>query len=142
MRVCFTILAMAACVAFPLAPHAETLRVCATTPDAGALVREVGGDDVSVTVFVKGPEDPHFAEAKPSFVKQLNEADLYVQVGFELELGYAPVLLQQARNPRVMPGSPGYLDLSAAAGRALAIHPSQQGARRGRRKILVCFPPL
>jgi ABC-type Zn uptake system ZnuABC Zn-binding protein ZnuA len=105
----------------PTPVRAEELRVCATTPDVGALVREVGGDRVSVTVFVKGTEDPHFAEAKPSFVKQLNQADLYVQAGFELEMGYAPVLLQQARNPRIILGSPGFLDLSPAAGRPLDV---------------------
>jgi zinc/manganese transport system substrate-binding protein len=105
----------------PASLRAEELRVCATTPDVGALVREVGGDRVSVTVFVKGTEDPHFAEAKPSFVKQLNQSDLYVQAGFELEMGYAPVLLQQARNPRIIPGAPGFLDLSPAVGRPLDV---------------------
>lgn len=97
------------------------LRVCATTPDVGSLVRSIGGDQVEVTVFAKGTEDPHFVEAKPSFVKSLSQADLYVQSGMEIELGWAPVLLQQARNPRILPGSPGFLDLSPAVGRPLEV---------------------
>jgi zinc/manganese transport system substrate-binding protein len=97
------------------------LRVCATTPDLGALVRAVGGDDVSITVFVKGTEDPHHAEAKPSFVKALHDADLFVQNGLDLELGYVPVLLQQARNPRIAPGAPGFLDGAAYAGQPLDV---------------------
>jgi len=88
------------------------IRVAATVPELGSLVREVGGDEVSVTVFAKGTEDPHFVEAKPSFVKALSGADLYVQTGMDIEAGWAPVLLQNARNGKVLPGAPGHLDAS------------------------------
>jgi ABC-type Zn uptake system ZnuABC Zn-binding protein ZnuA len=90
------------------------IRVAATVPELGSLAREVGGDQVTVTVFAKGTEDPHFVEAKPSFVKVLSQADLYIQVGLDDEVGWAPVLLQNARNGRVQPGAPGYLDVSVA----------------------------
>ncbi len=92
--------------------HAQPLRVCATVPELGSLVREVGGEQVSVFVFAKGTEDPHFVEAKPSFIKALSEADLYIQMGLDLEIGWAPVLLQSARNGKVLPGAPGYVDAS------------------------------
>lgn len=88
------------------------LRVCATVPDLGDLVREIGGDQVSITVFAKGREDPHFIEAKPSFIKALSQADLFLQIGMELEVGWVPVLLQNGRNGRVLPGAAGYLDAS------------------------------
>ncbi|HEY8517705.1 MAG TPA: metal ABC transporter substrate-binding protein [Candidatus Binatia bacterium] len=103
------------------AQETAPLRVCATTPDLGALVREIGGDDVAVTTFVKPTEDPHFAEARPSFVKQLSEADLLVQIGLDLEIAWLPALLRQARNPRVEPGAAGYLDASTAIGQPLGI---------------------
>jgi ABC-type Zn uptake system ZnuABC Zn-binding protein ZnuA len=93
---------------------AEPLRVCATTPDLGSLVGEVGGDEVAVTVFARGPEDPHFVEAKPSFVKSLSEAQLLVVSGLDLEVGYLPPLLRGARNADVQPGGGGYLDASTA----------------------------
>ena len=91
---------------------ARPIQVCATVPELGSLVREVGGDRVSVTVFAKGTEDPHFVEAKPSFIKALSQCDLYIQVGMDLEIGWAPVLLQNARNGAVLPGAPGFLDAS------------------------------
>lgn len=93
---------------------AEPLRVCATVPDLGSLVEEVGGDRVAVTVFVKGTEDPHTLDARPSFVKELNRADLLVLVGLELEIGWLPVLQKNARNPRVLAGGSGCLDASQA----------------------------
>jgi ABC-type Zn uptake system ZnuABC Zn-binding protein ZnuA len=93
---------------------ARPLPVAVTVPDLGSLVREVGGDLVTVTVFAKGTEDPHFVEAKPSFIKTLSQCDLYVQIGMELERGWAPVLLQNARNSRIVPGARGFLDASAA----------------------------
>jgi ABC-type Zn uptake system ZnuABC Zn-binding protein ZnuA len=92
----------------------KPMQACATVPDLGSLLKEVGGDQVSVTVFAKGKDDPHFVEAKPSFIKALSQAELYIQIGMELEIGWAPVLLQNARNGRVLPGAPGFLDASQA----------------------------
>ena len=117
LALCAIVLSMQCALAPPLC-HADAgpLRVVVTTPELAALTRAVGGDDVSLTVLVKGTEDPHFAEAKSSFVRAINEADLFVQMGLELEMGYAPLLLQQGRNPRVLPGSPGFLDASSAIG--------------------------
>ncbi len=88
------------------------LKVCATVTDLGDLAREIGGDQVAVTVFAKGKEDPHSVEAKPSFIKTLSQADLFLQIGMELEIGWVPVLLQHARNSKVLPGARGYLDAS------------------------------
>jgi ABC-type Zn uptake system ZnuABC Zn-binding protein ZnuA len=88
------------------------LKVCATVPDLGSLAKEVGGDGISVTVFGKGPEDPHFIEAKPSFIKATSEADVYLQLGLELEVGYSPVLLNNSRNARVLPNGRGFVDCS------------------------------
>ncbi len=98
----------------PLATPRATapLRGAATVAELGSLVRHIGGDQVDVTVFAKGTEDPHFVEPKPSFVRVLNQADMYIQAGMDLELGWAPVLLQNASNPEVLPGARGYVDAS------------------------------
>ena len=103
-------------VALTAAPvaAAEPLKVVASVPELGSLARAVGGDLVSVTVLAKPTEDPHFVEAKPSYVRALSEADLYVQSGLDLEAGYAPVLLTGARNPRILAGQPGFVDASTA----------------------------
>jgi ABC-type Zn uptake system ZnuABC Zn-binding protein ZnuA len=90
----------------------KPIQVCATVPDLGNLAQEIGADQVKITVFAKSQEDPHFIEAKPSFIKALSQADLFLQIGMELEIGYVPVLLQNARNNRVLFGAPGYVDCS------------------------------
>ncbi len=90
----------------------EKLNVCCTVPSIGSIAQEVGGDAVAVTVFAKGAENPHFLDARPSHVKALAAADVFVQQGMELEIGWAPILLQQCRNGRVQPGQPGFIDAS------------------------------
>src|ERR1051325_1627828 len=84
-----------------------SLNVVATLPDFGALAREIGGDKVNVTVLAKPTEDPHFVDARPSFVVALRNADALIDGGAELELGWLPPLLQNARNPKIEVGKPG-----------------------------------
>ena len=96
------------------------LAVCVTVPDLGELARIVGGDDVQVTVLTKGPQDPHTIVARPSFVRSIHNADVFVEAGLELEVGWSPRLLQTARNPTVRPGGRGYIDASRAV-RPLAV---------------------
>jgi ABC-type Zn uptake system ZnuABC Zn-binding protein ZnuA len=103
------ILLAVACAAPALAAPPK---VVATTEDLAALVREVGGDKVSVEALARGYQDPHFVEPKPSFILKLHDADLLVVVGRELEIGWLPPLLTQSRNARIQPGGPGYLDAS------------------------------
>ena len=88
------------------------VKVITTTEDLAALVREIGGDKVTVETLARGYQDPHFVEAKPSFVIKLHSADLLVVVGRELEVAWLPPLITQSRNTKVQPGSPGYLDAS------------------------------
>lgn len=88
----------------------DVIRIVATVPDLGSLARSIGGERVVVTVVAQPQEDAHFALARPSFVKALSEADAYIQSGLELEIGYAPMLLNNARNPKVLPRNPGYVD--------------------------------
>jgi zinc/manganese transport system substrate-binding protein len=83
------------------------LNVVATLPDFGALAREVGGNNVAVTVLAKPTEDPHFVDARPSFVVALRNADVLIEGGAELEIGWLPPLLQNARNPKIDSGKPG-----------------------------------
>jgi ABC-type Zn uptake system ZnuABC Zn-binding protein ZnuA len=90
----------------------DPLKVVASIPDLGDLATLIGGDAVSVSVLAKGSEDAHFVEAKPSFVKLLSQADVYLQVGMDLEVGYAPLLLRNARNGRILPGADGFVDCS------------------------------
>jgi len=99
----------------PAAASAARLRVVTTTEDLASLVREVGGDRVTVESIARGYQDPHFVEAKPSFILKLNRAELLVVVGRELEIGWLPPLIQQSRNAKIQPGAAGYLDASQGA---------------------------
>lgn len=86
---------------------AAKLNVVATTPDFGAIAREIGGDKVEVFTMAKPTEDSHFVDAKPSFVVKLNRADALLEGGAELEVAWLGPLLDQARNPRLAAGKPG-----------------------------------
>ncbi len=92
----------------PFGAHAK-VNVVATLPDLGAIAREIGGDQVEVTVIGKPSEDPHFVQAKPSFIVVLNRADLVIEQGLELEIGWLPALLDQARNGKIRVGAPGHV---------------------------------
>ncbi len=108
-----TALAAAILLASP-AGAADPLRVVTTIPDLGSLAASIGGEDVEVTTLVKGPQDPHFLEPRPSFIRAMHDADLFVMVGMDLEVGWVPPLLASARNPAIVPGGRGHLDASRA----------------------------
>jgi len=118
MRSRSTILALGALLAASLpdaARAAGPLNVVTTTEDLASIAREVGGDKVKAESLSRGYQDPHFVEAKPSFVLKLNKADLLIAVGRELEIGWLPPLVTQSRNSRIQPGGDRYLDASLTA---------------------------
>jgi ABC-type Zn uptake system ZnuABC Zn-binding protein ZnuA len=96
----------------PIAAATKKLNVVTSTADMTALAQEVGGDKISVDSIAKGYQDPHFVEAKPSFLLKLREADLLINVGLQLEIGWLPPLITQSGNPRIQVGAQGYLDAS------------------------------
>src|SRR2546425_4727334 len=99
----------------PTRVEAKKLNVVTSTTDMAALTQEVGGDKVNVESIAKGYQDPHFVEAKPSFLLKLRQADLLVTVGLQLEIGWLPPLVNQSGNPRIQVGAQGYLDASQFA---------------------------
>jgi zinc/manganese transport system substrate-binding protein len=107
--------AVAAVLIIRLGARAEAkLRVVASIETLADLSRQVGGDRVDVTSLSRGVQDPHFVDAKPSLVLALNRADALVYVGLDLEIGWLPPLVQQARNARIQRGQPGNIDASTA----------------------------
>src|SRR5262245_24583256 len=106
----FTLATIAATAFFGLgATPAAKPKVVATTPDLASIAREIGGDAVDVVALAKPTEDPHFVDAKPSFVVTLNRADVLVEGGAELELGWLPPLLENSRNTKIAAGAPGHV---------------------------------
>jgi zinc/manganese transport system substrate-binding protein len=110
-------MALAAAAILSAAPvrAAGPLKVITTTEDLASIAREVAGDKATVESLSRGYQDPHFVEAKPSFVLKLNKADLLIAVGRELEIGWLPPLITQARNAKIQQGGSGYLDASLNA---------------------------
>jgi zinc/manganese transport system substrate-binding protein len=106
------VLAFAALASVSSAAQAK-LRVVSSLQDFASIAQSIGGDRVETFALAKGYQDPHFVDAKPSFVLQLSRANLLIGAGLELEIGYLPPLIDQSRNDKIHPGNPGYLDASA-----------------------------
>jgi zinc/manganese transport system substrate-binding protein len=96
-------------IAYPALTLAK-LNVVTSTTTLASIVRTVGGKHVKVHSITKGPQDPHFIAAKPSYMVKVRRADLVVAIGFDLEIGWLPNIIRGARNPKVLNGNPGYLE--------------------------------
>jgi zinc/manganese transport system substrate-binding protein len=93
-------------------PAQAKLNVVATLPDYGAIAEFIGGANVKVTSLARGTEDPHFVDARPSFIRVLNQADVLIEGGAELETGWLPPLVNNARNAKILADAPGHVVLS------------------------------
>ncbi len=94
------------------AAFSQKLRVVTSLPDLASIAQEVGGDRIDVFAIAKGYQDPHFVDAKPSYMLNLQKADLFIETGLDLEIGWVPLLLDGARNSSILPGARGFLDAS------------------------------
>jgi ABC-type Zn uptake system ZnuABC Zn-binding protein ZnuA len=111
----FAAVVVLAATTVPPATAESKLQIVTATTDLAALAQEIGGDKIDVESIARGYQDPHFVEAKPSFLLKLRKADLLIVVGLELEIGWLPPLITQSTNPRIQVGSPGYFDASRFA---------------------------
>ncbi len=103
------------CMTAAQAPAASKLKIVTATTDLAEFAQQVGGDRIEVESIARGYQDPHFVEAKPSFLLKLRRADLLITVGLQLEIGWLPPLISQCGNPNVQVGAKGYLDASQFA---------------------------
>jgi zinc/manganese transport system substrate-binding protein len=85
------------------------LNVVATTADLASIAKAIGGDLIDLTILAKPTEDPHFVDAKPSLILKLNRADVVIEGGAELEIGWLPRLLDESRNVKLAAGAPGHV---------------------------------
>ncbi len=111
MRISFIMLLVI--INLVVSPEVEAkLRVVTTLPDFASIAGELGGDRVTADSLIRGTQDPHFVDARPSLILGLSRADLLIRIGMELEDGWLPVLLNQSRNGALTMGKTGYLDAS------------------------------
>lgn len=100
-----------ALLTLPLTAHAA-LRVVASLPSLAAIAREVGGKEVTVAALASPRQDPHFVDARPNLIVELSRADLLVENGLQLEIGWLPALVRQSANAKILPGAAGHFDAS------------------------------
>jgi zinc/manganese transport system substrate-binding protein len=91
-------------------PAFAALNILACEPEWGALAQELGGDRVSIYNATNAFQDPHHVQAKPSLLARARNADLVVCTGSQLEIGWLPILQQQAGNSKIQSGQPGYFE--------------------------------
>lgn len=96
----------------PTARAQQKIRVVTTLPVFATLTRAIGGDRVEVQAIASPVQDPHFVDAKPSYILAASKADLFIEAGMDLEVGWAPLVQEQARNAAIQVGAPGYVDAS------------------------------
>src|SRR6478752_4326323 len=88
-------------------PVFAKIKVVTTLPSFADIAENVGGEEVSVLSLTRGTQDPHFVDAKPDLILQLNRANLLIRAGLGLEDGWLPPLLTGSRNGRIQVGSDG-----------------------------------
>jgi len=106
MKTTFSRTLLLGCLCLAQIGHAK-LNVVVTTADLASIVKEIGGSHVEITTLARPTEDPHFVDARPSFIARLNKADALVEGGAELEAGWLPPLLEGSRNPKIAHGAAG-----------------------------------
>src|SRR5258708_6421105 len=104
------------------APLFAKFHVVSSLQDFASIADSIGGDRVETFALAKGYQDPHFVDAKPSFILKLAKAEVLIVAGLELEIGYLPPLIDQSRNDKIHPGNAGYLD--ASVGCDILRHPT------------------
>jgi zinc/manganese transport system substrate-binding protein len=94
-------------------PALAAIEVFACEPEWAALAGEIGGDRVSVFAATTAKQNPHQIQARPSLIAKMRQADFVICTGAELELGWLPLLLRQASNGKVQPGTDGYFEATS-----------------------------
>jgi ABC-type Zn uptake system ZnuABC Zn-binding protein ZnuA len=121
LSICFASLAITFFLFVSAEDALAKVRVVSSLPDFAAIAKEVGGDKVDVKSLAKGYQDPHFVDGKPSFILDLNKADLLIHDGLELEIGWLPPLVTGARNSKILPYNIGNLDCSTLISNILEV---------------------
>src|SRR6266571_2893854 len=110
VKICLAVLIACFLPSLPLGAQSK-LNVVTTTEDLAAIAREVGGDHITVESIARGYQDPHFVEAKPSFILKMQKANILILVGRELEIGWLPPLIQQSRNSKIQVGADVFFEM-------------------------------
>lgn len=93
-------------------PIFAKLSIVTTTTDLEYIAKQIGKNKISVKAMIRGFDDPHFVMTRPDYLVMLRNADVFCEIGLDLEIGWSPLLLEQSRNIKIQKGQPGYCDAS------------------------------
>jgi ABC-type Zn uptake system ZnuABC Zn-binding protein ZnuA len=99
------------CISFA-AQASEKIIILTTITDLADITQSITGDLAEVSSLCDGREDPHALTVRPSFVVKARDAQVWIRVGMELEVGWEPPILRDSRNRRIQVGAPGHIDVS------------------------------
>jgi ABC-type Zn uptake system ZnuABC Zn-binding protein ZnuA len=77
------------------------VKIVTSLSDLADLTKVIGGDKVQVDYIVKGSQNPHYIEVKPSYMLKLRSADLFITVGMQLEI-WAQQIIDGSRNSNLI----------------------------------------
>lgn len=90
----------------------EKLKIVTTLVFLKAIAEEVGGDRVIAQSLSDPRQDPHYVQPRPTLMKRTRGADLFIEVGLDLEL-WAQKVIDGSANPAIQMGQPGRVIASA-----------------------------
>ena len=82
------------------------LNVVTTLSVLKYIAQEIGGDHVAVHGLSDPRQDPHFVQPRPTLMKKARGADVFIEVGLQLEL-WSQKVIDGSGNPRIQTGQPG-----------------------------------
>lgn len=104
---------------------AQPVQVAATTGFIADMVRNVGGNRVSVVQVVPNGSDPHSFEPRPSVVQAISRARVFFANGLSLEPFFEKLEAQLPQNARIVELADGMPDLIKASEKE--VHADEHG---------------
>lgn len=112
----YVVIFFALCCSLPgpaLSGDSEKPLILTTTTDLADITRIIVADLAEVSSIATGGEDPHFLTARPGYIVQARNAEAWIKVGLELEIGWESPILRDSRNPKIQEEAAGHINASA-----------------------------
>jgi zinc/manganese transport system substrate-binding protein len=104
MKFLATLLVLA--LAAPATAAPKQVSVVTTLNVLAAIAKAVGGDRVTVLALAKPTQDPHTLVAKPTYKLAAKNADLFIELGLELDK-WGSAVTDASGNPDIQTGQKG-----------------------------------
>src|SRR5262245_38297788 len=98
------------------AQDVDKKKIMCTLPVLKSITEELAGGEFEVTALSKPDEDRHHVSPTPDLMKKVRKADLFIELGLQLEL-WADQVVDGSGNPVIAKGSKGRLVASTGISR-------------------------